>query len=80
MAGVALGDYFFATLLGTFPAHLVFAYSADAIFNGTMTEGDAVKRLAIVGALLIAMVVMTSLLKRRFGPKTAAVAPTADAD
>lgn len=80
VAGVALGDYFFATLLGTFPAHLVFAYSADAIFNGTMTEGDAVKRLAIVGALLIAMVVMTSLLKRRFGPKTGAVAPAADAD
>lgn len=71
VAGVALGDYFFATLLGTFPAHLVFAYSADALFNGTMTEGDAIKRLAIVGALLIGMVVMTHLLKKRFGPKPA---------
>lgn len=71
VAGVALGDYFFATLLGTFPAHLVFAYSADALFNGTMTEADAIKRLAIVGALLIGMVVMTSLLKKRFGPKIA---------
>ena len=71
VAGVALGDYFFATLLGTFPAHLVFAYSADALFNGTMTEGDAIKRLAIVGALLIGMVVVTHLLKKRFGPKPA---------
>src|SRR5258706_3197500 len=53
VAGVAIGDYVFATLLGTFPAHLVFAYSADALFNGTMTEADALKRLAIVGALLI---------------------------
>ncbi len=71
VAGVAIGDYVFATLLGTFPAHLVFAYSADALFNGTMTEADALKRLAIVGALLIGMVVMTSLLKRRFGQKPA---------
>jgi uncharacterized membrane protein YdjX (TVP38/TMEM64 family) len=71
VAGVGIGDYIFATLLGTFPAHLVFAYSADALFNGTMTEGDAVRRLAIVGGLLIGMVVMTSLLKRRFGPKQA---------
>jgi uncharacterized membrane protein YdjX (TVP38/TMEM64 family) len=66
VAGVGFGDYVFATLLGTFPAHLVFAYSADALFNGTMTEGDAIKRLAIVGVLLIGMVAMTTLLKKRF--------------
>jgi len=71
VAGVGFGDYFFATLLGTFPAHLVFVYSADALFNGTMTEADALKRLAIVGLLLIGMVGMTSLLKRRFAPKPA---------
>lgn len=70
VAGVALGDYFFATLLGTFPAHLVFAYCADSIFSGAMTEGDAVKRLAIIGALLIGMVVLTSFVKRRFASKT----------
>jgi uncharacterized membrane protein YdjX (TVP38/TMEM64 family) len=77
VAGVGFGDYFFATLLGTFPAHLVFVYSADALFNGTMTEGDAIKRLALVGVLLIGMVLMTSLIKRRFAPKPA-VAPVAD--
>jgi uncharacterized membrane protein YdjX (TVP38/TMEM64 family) len=60
------GEYFLATLLGTLPAHVVFAYCADALFNGTMTEGDAVKRLAVVAALLISMVAATTLLKRRF--------------
>ena len=72
VAGVGFGDYFFATLLGTFPAHLVFIYSADALFNGTMTEGDAIKRLAVVGVLMLGMVGLTSLVKRRFAPKPAA--------
>jgi uncharacterized membrane protein YdjX (TVP38/TMEM64 family) len=66
IAGMNFGDYFFATLLGTLPAHLIFAYCADALFNGTMTEADAVKRLAIVAALLISMIGATMLLKRRF--------------
>ena len=68
-AGIArmnFGEYFLATLLGTLPAHIVFAYCADALFNGTMTEGDAVKRLAIVAGLLISMIAATALLKRRF--------------
>ena len=43
-----------------------FAYCADALFNGTMTEGDAVKRLAVVAGLLISMIAVTALLKRRF--------------
>src|SRR5437764_719932 len=68
-AGIArmdFGQYFLATLLGTLPAHIVFAYCADALFNGTMTEGDAVKRLAVVAGLLISMIAVTTLLKRRF--------------
>jgi len=71
-AGIArmnFGEYFLATLLGTLPAHLVFAYCADALFNGTMTEGDAVKRLAIVAAILISMIGATALLKRRLAKK-----------
>ena len=67
-AGIArmnFGEYFLATLLGTLPAHIVFAYCADALFNGTMTEGDAVKRLAIVAGLLISLIALTTLLKRR---------------
>lgn len=71
-AGIArmnFGEYFLATLLGTLPAHLVFAYCADALFNGTMTEGDAVKRLAVVAGLLISTIGATALLKRRLAKK-----------
>ena len=66
IANMNFGDYFFATLLGTLPAHIIFAYCADALFNGTMTQGEAVKRLTIVAVLLISMIVLTTLLKRRF--------------
>ena len=38
---------------------------ADAIFNGTMTEGDAIKRLLIIASLLIAVIVIPTLLKKR---------------
>jgi len=74
-AGVArfpFGVYFVATLLGTLPAHFVFAYSADALFSGTMTEGDAVKRLAIVGALLITLALIPTLVKRIARTRTSA--------
>ena len=63
------GTYFFATLLGTLPAHLIFAYCADSLFNGTMTQGDAVRRLVIVCGLFICLIVATTLLKRRFAPR-----------
>jgi uncharacterized membrane protein YdjX (TVP38/TMEM64 family) len=67
VAGVQLADFVAATALGVAPSNYVFAYSADAIFNGTMTEGDALKRLAIIAALLIAVIVIPALLKKRFG-------------
>ena len=65
VANVKFRDYFFGTLLGTLPAHVIFAYCADALFNGTMTQSDAMKRLAIVAALLIALVLLPTLLKKR---------------
>lgn len=68
IARMSFGDYFFATLIGTLPAHIVFAYCADALFNGTMTQGDAVLRLAIVCALFISLIVVTMMVKRRFAP------------
>lgn len=67
IARVNFGEYFAATLIGTLPAHIVFAYCADALFNGTMSQSDALKRLVIVAALLISLTVLTTLLKRRFG-------------
>jgi len=72
VARVKFSDYFLGTLLGTFPAHMIFAYSADALFNGTMTQGDAVRRLLIVAALLIALTLLPTLIKRFTRP-----APTA---
>ena len=66
-AGVArfpFGVYFLATLLGTLPAHFVFVYSADALFSGAMTERDAIIKLAEVGALLIALALIPTAIKR----------------
>jgi len=72
VARVKFSDYFLGSLPGTFPAHMIFAYSADALFNGTMTQGDAVRRLLIVAALLIALTLLPTLIKRFTKP-----APTA---
>jgi len=69
VAGVKFSDYFLGTLLGTFPAHMIFAYSADALFNGTMTQGDAVRRLFIVAGLLIVLTLIPSVIKRFVRPE-----------
>lgn len=66
IAGMSFGDYFFATLLGTIPSQIVFAYCADALFSGTMSQGDVVRRVAIVCLLFISLILGTTLLKRRF--------------
>ena len=68
VAGVRLRDFFGSTLVGVVPSMLVFAYCADALFNGTMTEGDAVMKLLMLGAALIAIVLIPGLLKRRMRP------------
>lgn len=65
VAGVSLLDFTLATLLGMAPSVYVFAYCADSLFNGTMSEGDAIKRLAIVAVLMISLVLLSTLLKRR---------------
>ncbi len=70
VARVKFSDYFFGTLLGTLPAHAIFAYSADSLYNGTMSHGDALKRLVIVAVLLLAIVILPGLLKKRFGNGT----------
>lgn len=68
VAGVRALDFMLATLLGMAPSIYVFAYCADSLFNGTMTEGDAIKRLLIVGALMIGLVLIPTLIKRRVRP------------
>lgn len=64
VAGVRLPDYVVATLLGLAPSTFVFAYCSDSLFNGTMTEGDAIKRLLVVAALMLTIVLVPALLKR----------------
>jgi len=64
VARVPFRTYFFATLIGIAPSKFVFTYCADALFNGSMSEGDAFRRLAIVCALVIAMILLPKLVKR----------------
>lgn len=64
VAGVRLRDFLGSTLIGVIPSMIVFAYSADALFNGSLSEGDAVKRLAIVCALMLAIILIPVAVKR----------------
>lgn len=75
-AGIArmrFRDYFWATLLGMIPSHIVFTYCADALINGTMSQGDAMKRLVVVCALLLALVTIPMLIKRRLAGRRSAI-------
>ncbi|HXA20359.1 MAG TPA: VTT domain-containing protein [Thermoanaerobaculia bacterium] len=60
-------DYFWATLLGVIPSHIVFTYCADSLVNGTMTQGDAFRRFAIVCVLLLALITIPIVIKKRMG-------------
>jgi len=69
VAGVRFRDYFFATILGIAPSKFVITYCADALFNGSMSEGDAFKRLAIVCLLVVALVLLPTIVKRFAGAR-----------
>lgn len=64
VAGVRVRDFLGSTLIGVIPSMLVFAYCADALFNGSMSEGDAFKRLVIVCALMLAITLLPVAVKR----------------
>lgn len=64
VAGVRARDFVGATILGIIPPMFVFTYCADALFNGSMSEGDAFKRLAIVCGLMLALTVLPLALKK----------------
>lgn len=63
-------DFFFSTLIGITPAMFVFSYCADALFNGSMSQADALRRLSTV---LLALLVLTLLprIVRRFTTRRA---------
>jgi uncharacterized membrane protein YdjX (TVP38/TMEM64 family) len=65
VAGVRLRDFVLATTLGLVTSNYVFAYSADALLRGNMTEGEAIKRLLFVGVLLISVILIPTILKKR---------------
>lgn len=64
VCGVRFRDYIASTLIGIIPPMFVFAYCADALFNGTMSEGDVVRRLLIACALMLAITVLPMVVKR----------------
>ena len=65
VCGVRFRDYVPATILGIIPPMFVFAYCADALFNGTMSEGDVVTRIVIACALMLAITLIPMMVKRR---------------
>ena len=67
VAGVRVRDFLGSTLIGVIPSMLVFAYCADALFNGSMSEGDAFTRLAIVCALMLMIILLPKAVKRFTG-------------
>lgn len=76
VAGVRFRDYFFATLIGIIPSKFVFTYCADALFNGSMSEGDVLRRLAIVCALVLVLILLPPLVRRLAGARATVSAPT----
>jgi uncharacterized membrane protein YdjX (TVP38/TMEM64 family) len=77
VAGVRVRDFLGSTLVGVIPSMLVFAYCADALFNGSMSEGDAFKRLAVVCALMLAIILLPVAVKR-FARGAAGFSPPAE--
>jgi uncharacterized membrane protein YdjX (TVP38/TMEM64 family) len=74
VAGVRFVDFAGATAIGLLPS-FVFAYCADALFNGTMSEGDAFKRILIACALLLGLVLLPVGIKRLARRSQAAPTP-----
>jgi len=65
VARVAVLDFIFATAFGLAPSNYVFAYSADSIFNGSLSQADAFRRVLIVAALVLAVVLIPMFFKKK---------------
>jgi uncharacterized membrane protein YdjX (TVP38/TMEM64 family) len=70
VAGVRVADFAAATVIGLIPSNYLFAYCSDSLFNGSMTEADALKRLAIVCAIMLTLILVPSLVKKRLKPES----------
>lgn len=69
VAGVRFRDYVAATFLGILPPTFVFAYCADALFNGTISEGVVLQRMLIAAALMIGITLLPVLVKKLAKPR-----------
>jgi uncharacterized membrane protein YdjX (TVP38/TMEM64 family) len=67
VAGVRFRDYVAATFIGILPPTFVFAYCADALFNGTISEGDVLRRVVIAAGLMIGITLLPMIVKRLAG-------------
>lgn len=65
LANVRYRDFIASTLIGLSPAMLVMTYSADALVSGTLSGGEAMKRLALAGVLVGLLVLIPTLLRKR---------------
>ncbi len=70
VAGVKVSDFAAATVLGLIPSNYLFAYCSDSLFNGSMTEADALKRLVIVCAIMLTLIFVPTLFKKRLKPES----------
>lgn len=58
--------FFASTLLGLIPSNFVFAWSADEIFNGTLSGGAVLSRLFTVAAVCLAAIAIPAIAARAF--------------
>ncbi len=65
-ADIAFRDYFFATAIGRAPGSYIYAFFADAITSHLMSQQGAMVRILIAGAILVALVLTTQFLARRW--------------
>lgn len=64
VTSVKYRDFLLSTLIGITPAMFVFAYCADALFNGSMTQADALRKLSMVLLLLLALTLLPRIVRR----------------
>lgn len=75
VAGVRVRDYLLSTAIGVIPPMFVFGYCADALLNGSMSEGDAVRRLVVVLALMLFITLLPMAVKKWRGAPQLASPP-----
>lgn len=65
VAKIRLGTFTLATLIGVAPAHVVVAYSADALLAGTISRQEAFQRILIVVGLMMLVMGVPMLFRKR---------------